>query len=336
MNQSIDISTSTIFRFILIVLGLVFLYLIRDVLFILFVAVIIAAAIDGPVDWLAKHKVRRVLGTAIIYILIFSLLTMFIYLVLPSLATQLKVLAENLPEILNRLGTGVAVIQQRIGYNNIQKIIQQLSGQISGAAGSVVGTAVNIFGGIFSAAVILVISVYLVIQDKDIKNFFAGVTSKKHQAYVASLTERIQAKLGAWLRGQLILMLIMGFLFYIGLVLLKVKFALTLALIGALFEIVPYIGPILAGIVAVVMSFAQSPLLALLVLLFYIVVHQLEGNIIAPQVMKRVVGLNPLIVIISMIIGGKLAGILGVVVAVPIAAAISVFLSDVFLREENK
>ncbi len=293
-----------------------------------FIALIIAAAIDGPVDWLARHRVRRVFGTAIVYILIFLFFGLFLYLVLPPLAGQIKILATNLPELFAKLGASLSAIEQRVGTPNLQGLLDNLSGQLSNAASNIFGTAINIFGGIVNAVVILVISIYLVVQDKGIKFFFTGITPEKHRSYVADLTERIQEKLGAWLRGQLMIMFIIGLLSYIGLILLGVKFALTLALLTAVFEIIPFIGPILSGAVAIIIALTQSPFLALFVLILFIVIHQLEGHIIAPQIMKRVVGLNPLVVIISMLIGAKLAGLLGVVVVVPLAAAISVLLKD--------
>lgn len=336
MTQKIDISTSTIFRFILIILGFVFVYLIRDILLNIFIALIIAAAIDGPVDWMAKHKIRRPLGTAIIYLLVFSLFALFLYAVVPTLSHQLGSLASNLPEYLNKLGTNFEALQQKIGPGSLQNVLNQINSQLSWAGSNILGAVVNVFGGLFSAGMILVISVYLVIQDKGIKEFVSSMTPDSSQAYVINLTERVQLKLGSWLRGQLILMLIMGVLVFIGLSLLGVKFALTLALVAGLLEIIPYIGPILGSFPAVALAFLQSPILALFVIVLFIIAHQFENYLIAPLVLRRAVGLNPLVIIISMIIGGNLGGIMGIIVAVPIVATASVFLSDVFSREENK
>jgi len=336
MAQKIDISTSTIFRFILIILGFVFLYLIRDILLTVFIAFIVAAAVDAPVDWLAKWKIPRPLGTALIYFLIFSLFALFLYVVIPPLSGQLEALISNLPEYLNNLGTGFEALQQKIGSDSLQKVLTQFNDQLTGAGSNVFGTVVNIFGGLVSAGMILVISVYLVIQDKGIKEFVSSVTPPSSQAYVINLTERVQLKLGSWLRGQLLLMLIVGVLAFIGLSLLKVKFALILALLVGLLEIIPYIGPVLGGAPAVALAFLQSPILALLVIVLFIVIQQLENYLIAPLVMKHAVGLNPLVIIISMIVGGNLGGILGVVVAVPMVAMASVFLSDVFSKEGDR
>jgi len=336
MKQTINISTSTIFRFILIILGCVFLYLIRDILLNIFIALIIAAAIDGPVDWMAKHKIHRPIGTAIIYLLIFSFFALFLYVVVPPLSGQLGALASNLPEYLNKLGTSFEALQQKIGPGSLQKVLNQINNQLSWAGSNVFGAVVNIFGGLVSAGMILVISVYLVIQDKGIKEFVSSITPQSSQAYVLDLTERVQLKLGSWLRGQLILMFIMGVLAFIGLSLLGIKYALILALLAGLFEIIPYIGPILGSMPAVALAFLQSPILALFVIILFIVAHQFENYLIAPLVLRRAVGLNPLVIIISMIIGFNLGGIMGVVVAVPIVATASVFLSDIFSKEENK
>lgn len=335
MTQKIDISTSTLFRFILIIIGFIFLYLIRDILLTVFIAFIVAAAIDAPVDWMARHKIPRSLGTTLIYFLVFSLFALFLYAVVPPLSGQLEVLASNLPEYLDQLGAGFEALQQKIGPGSLQKVLTQLNDQLVRASSNIFETMINIFGGLVSAGMILVVSVYLVIQDKGIKEFVSSVTPPSSRAYVINLTERVQLKLGSWLRGQLLLMLIVGVLAYIGLLLLKVKFALTLALLVGLLEIIPYIGPILGGAPAVALAFLQSPILALFVIVLFIVIQQFENYLITPLVMKRAVGLNPLVIIISMIIGGNLGGIMGVVVAVPIVATASVFLGDIFVRGEK-
>lgn len=336
MTQKIDISTSTLGRFVLIILGLIFLFLVRDILLMVFIALIIAAAIDGPVDWMAARGVRRPLGALVIYLAIFSLLAAFVYWALPVLAGQLRALASISPDYLNRLVADISVFHQKIGMDYAQKLLENLSDQLYGATGNIFGTAVNIFGGIFSAFVIIIISFYLVVQDKGIKMFLSSITPAEHRPYAVSLAERIQTKLGRWLRAQLITMLAVAAMVFAGLFFLKVEFALILAVLAGILEIIPYIGPILAGLIAVLLAFLQSPIVALLVLVLFLVVHQIEGYILIPQIMKRAVGLNPLVVIISMIIGAKLYGVLGVVVAVPLVAIISVFLGDIFLREESK
>lgn len=332
--QTINISTSTILRTIIVLLALVFLYLIRDIVLIIFVAVVIAAAINGPVSWLQRNKVPRLLGVLFIYLLLFLLIGLIITLIFPPLADQIRQLAAHFPSLVEKVGLSLQQWWQDYDLeNNLQSFLGRISDKLTQAASSVLSTTINLFGGLISAIVILVISFYLSVQERGAKRFLVSLTPAEHQAYLAGLIDRIESKIGSWLRGQLILMLIIGLLIFIGLYSLGIKYALVLALIAALFEIVPYIGPVLAALPAIILAFIQSPLLALLTLALYVVVQQLENYLLAPQVMRKAVGLNSVVIIIALLIGGKLAGILGIILAVPVAAAIAEFLKDLQKKE---
>lgn len=336
MQQTITISTSTIFRVILILLGLVFLYIIRDILVMVFVAVVIAAALNGPANWLQQHRIPRLLGVIFLYLFLVLILALIVSLILPPLAEQIKQLAIHFPAQIEKLGFSLQEWWARYQTGeNLQEFLGKIGGRLSQAASSVFATTVGIFGGLFSAGIILVISFYLTVQEKGVKKFIMSLTPIEHQVYLSSLIERIQLKMGGWLRGQLLLMLIIGILTYIALRLIGLKYALVLALVAGLLEIIPYLGPIMAALPAIILAFVQSPFLALLVIIIYIVIQQIENQIIVPQVMRRAVGLNPIITIIAMLIGAKLAGILGIILAVPITAALAEFLKDVYQRRES-
>jgi len=328
-SQTINISTSTIFRVILILLSLVFLYLIRDILVIVFVAVIIAAAVNGPVSWLQRHRVPRLLGVVFIYLLLFFLLGLIITLVFPPLAEQIKQLATHFPEIMEKIGLSVQKWWGRYEIEgNLQALLGNISGRLNQATSSVFATIIGLFGGLFSAIVVLVISFYLANQERGVKKLLVSLTPKEHRDYASDLIDRIEGKIGAWLRGQLILMFIVGVLVFIGLHFLGVKYALTLALIAGFFEIIPYVGPIISAVPATILAFLQAPFLALMVIILFTVINQMENYILIPQVMKRTVGLSPIVIIIVMLIGAKLAGLLGIVLSVPVAAAIGEFFKD--------
>jgi len=332
--QTINISTSTILRTIIILLALVFLYLIRDIVLVIFVAVVIAAAINSPVSWLQRNKVPRLLGVLFIYLLLFLLIGLIVTLIFPPLADQIKQLATHFPAIVEKVGLSIQQWWQ--DYNlehNLQTFLDRISDKLTQAASSVLSTTINLFGGLISAIVILVISFYLSVQERGAKRFLVSLMPSEHQAYLTGLIDRIEGKIGSWLRGQLVLMLIIGLLTFIGLYFLGIKYALVLALVAALFEIIPYVGPVLAALPAVILAFLQSPLLALLTIALYIVIQQLENYLLAPQVMRKAVGLSPVVIIIALLIGGKLAGILGIILAVPVAAAIAEFLKDLQKKE---
>jgi predicted PurR-regulated permease PerM len=319
--QYISISTSTILKIVLVVIGLFFLYLVRDIVLMVFVAVVIAAAISGPVSWLQKKKVPRVLGVAFVYLILLLFISLVFSLLLPPLAEQIRNLASHFPALMERVGLNV---QQWWGqYNiagNLQTLLSQAGNRLGQTTSGIFSTIIDLFGGVFSAVVVLVISFYLSVQEKGIKEFILSLTPGSQQSHIAGLIDKIQVKIGGWLRGQLLLMLIIGLLTYIGLLSLGVKYALVLALMAGFLEIIPYLGPIISTIPAVILSFVQSPFLAFWVLILYIVVQQLENYVITPQVMKRTVGLNPVTIIVVMLIGVKLAGVLGIILSVPLAA----------------
>lgn len=326
--KKIEISTSTIFRFILIILGLVFLYMISDILLILFFAFIIAAGVEAPVGWMHRKGLKRIFGVIIVYVVAFLVLAGIFYVVIPPFVGQIKALANNLPEISQQLGVSLEAAQAK--YSGISNILNNIAHRFEGLGSNIFQTTFNVFGGLFSAIVVLVISFYLAVQERGIKKFLISVTPKDHRDYVVDLVNRIEGKLGAWIRGQLLLMVAVAVLTYIGLSLLGIKYALVLALLAGLLEVVPYIGPIIAAIPAVILAFFQSPFLALIVAIIYYAIQQLENYVLAPQIMKRALGLNPVVIIVALLIGAKISGVIGMIVAVPIAATFSVFLSDIF------
>ena len=328
-SQTFNISTSTIFRIIIILLGLVFLYFIRDILLIIFVSVIIAAAMNGPVSWLQNHKIHRILGVLFVYLIFLLLAILVITIISPMLTEQIKQLANYFPELVEKVNIGFQEWWGKYRTDvNIQSFLDNFSNKLNQATSSIFGTIVGLFGGLFSFGIVLVISFYLAVQEKGVKRFFVSMTPSEHQHYVSDLINRIQIRIGGWLRGQLFLMLIIGSLTFIGLYFLGVKYALTLALIAGILELIPYIGPFIALVPAAILAFVQSPMLALLVIILYVVIQQLENYIIVPQVMKRAVNLNPIVIIIAMLIGAKLAGVMGVILSIPLTAAIAEFLKD--------
>jgi len=328
-SQTISISTSTIFRIVIILLGLVFLYFIRDILLILFVSVIIASAINSPVNWLQKHKIHRILGVAFIYLLFLLLAALIITIIFPVLAEQVKQLATHFPGLLDKITIGFQEWWGKYRTEvNLQSLLDNFSNKLNQTTSNVFGTILGFFGGLFSFGIILVISFYLAVQEKGVKRFFISIAPSEHKHYLSDLIDRIQIRIGGWLRGQLLLMLIIGLLTFIGLSLLGVKYALTLALIAGILELIPYIGPFIALVPAVILAFTQSPMLALLVAILYLVIQQLENYIITPQVMKKAVNLNPIVIIIVILIGAKLAGVMGIILSIPLTAAVSEFLKD--------
>ncbi len=336
----VSIDSNTIFRTLLIILLLFFLYYISDVLIIIFLSFIIVSAIAPVVDYLEKFRLPRSVVTLAIYVLVIGGTFYILSLLVPAVGEQLGQLGNNIPRysqslhnleerILNFMGSkGIAESQS-------SQLLVNLSNKLNEGWWNLFSQAGSFLSGIVSFIAILSLSFYSSIQKKNVGEFLQAFIPVSHREYVLTLMDRIQQKIGYWLLGQIILNIIIGVMVYIGLSLLGVPYALVLALLAAIFEVVPYVGPILSSVAGILVALSLGPVQALAVLVMYIFVQQLENHLIVPMVMKQAVGLNPVAVIIAMLIGMKVAGPLGLILAIPVTAVISVFLSDL-IKVENK
>jgi predicted PurR-regulated permease PerM len=218
--------------------------------------------------------------------------------------------------------------------DNISSSLVNVSSSLPTAASNIVSSIFNFFGGVFSFILVLVITFYMVAEENVIRKLIWSLTPEDKQTYVMDVFKRIQIKLGLWLRGQLILCLVIFVLTYIGLTILGVKYALVLALIAGVTEFIPYLGPIIGGIPAVFLAFTQSPMLALFTIILYVVVQQIENNLLVPKIMEKAVGLNPIASIIVLMIGFSVGGVMGAILSIPVATAASVVIED-FLHKKK-
>lgn len=326
------ISTWSIIKVILLLLVFYFLYLIRDVVAIVFISLIFAAALDPWVDWFERFKVPRGISVVVMYVIVFAFISLIVFLVVPAILEQLNDISQSFPAIFEKVSGVFYTVQnysQDVGIaEDIQRSIGTLQSALIKATGGVLSTVVSIFGGLVSFFAVLVITFYLTVEEKTIKRFVLSYIPDKSQEHMLWLINAMQRKIGLWLRGQLILMVIIGIMTYIGLSIIGIEYALILALIAGVAEFIPFLGPIIASIPAIFIALTQSPLHAVFVVLLYFFIQQLENNFIVPKVMQKAVGLNPLVVIVVLLVGAHLAGVVGAILAVPVATAFSVVLKD--------
>ena len=327
-NRTINISTVTVLKVLFLGLLLWFLFAIREIVLLFVISVIVSAALDPIADYFRRFKIPRGISVLVVYLLVLGLIALIGYLLVPTMIDQFKSLQSN---------GFVSTIQEKIGpYKatlsrfGIDKSFNDTINQFrSGFAGNIFETTKGVATGLISFITVLVISFYLTAEESGMKNVIKHLTPYKHQAYIMGLVTKIQKKMGHWLLGQVILSIVIFGVVYIGLTLMHVQYALVLALIAGVLEVVPYIGPFVAGAITAFFAFLQSPTLAIAAVIFFVVVQQLEGHILVPIIMSRSVGLNPVLVILAILVGGTLGGVVGALIAVPIVSGISVFVIDV-------
>ncbi|MEK7583363.1 MAG: AI-2E family transporter [Patescibacteria group bacterium] len=335
----LDIKTGTIIKVVVVLLALVFLYLLRDVIVILFFAIVIASAVHPFVNWLEEKRIPRLISVMFFYLVLASLLVLFFTLVIPIAAFEVNQLAQTLPKFFSGLSTALEGAQTS-GYSNfvvtLQNALDSSSQFLQISSGSVLNFMVGIFGGMVSFIAILVISFYLSVMRQGVPDFMRSILPDAYEKYVIGLWRRAENKVGRWFQGQLLLALVVGLIVFVGLSLFHVKYALLLGIVAMVFELVPVAGPVMAAIPAILLAFSQSPSLGIWVTLFYIVMQQAESHLLAPLILGKTVGLHPVTVVVALLIGAKLAGILGILLAVPAAVIIVEVLDDMTAQRQSR
>ncbi len=316
MPQKIDISHKTVIFAAAFVLSLWVIFLIRDLLIILFVAVIFVSALSPVVKFFTRLKIPKVISIAITYIIIIAIAAGLIISVLPTLIEQSSRLVVTAP----------ALLAQFFNITNIDKSV--FSSEVTSFSKNIFSITISLFDNLLTMLFMLVLTFYMLLEKENLESRIALLFRHREERARRSII-KIEEKLGAWLQGQLILSVLIGVVSYIGLTILNIPYALPLALVAGVMEVIPVIGPIISALPAIFIALTITPVLAVIVAVMYLVIQQLENHLIVPQVMKRAVGLNPLIVILAIAIGSRLLGISGALLAVPLAVVFQILATEI-------
>jgi predicted PurR-regulated permease PerM len=326
--QKIDISSSTIFRTLLILIGFWFLYLIWDVLLMLFAATVVASAIEPVANYLQRYKVPRALSVVIVYMAVLAVAGILLTLLIDPLTEQLRQLAQAIPTLL-------AYVDQS-HVESLQQTLSRLGQGLTAASVNIFQGAGTFVARFAMVLFVFVVAFYLVMERGALKKFFHLVVPAVHWPFAERVIDRAQGRIGRWVLAQLSLGVIVGTIVGVGLWLIGVEYALLLGLVAGVLELVPVIGPVIAAIPAVIVGLSQSLVTGVVVLGLYIAVQQLENNVLIPNIMRRAIGLHPLATIIAILLGARLLGVAGAILAVPAATLLNIVVSDIWRRASEE
>lgn len=326
----VEITYKTVVFTISLLIGLWFLIQIKEIIILIFLSIILLSALLKPVEWLNSKRIPRVLSALLVYIAVISIISVAIGIIVPPLVAQSSDFTSKLPQIASSINN--IVIFYKVPVDDVSSVITQQFEQI---VGNFISVTRAIFSSIFALLTIFVFTFYMLLEWKSFARLVASPFSGKQEKKVISVVAKVENGLGRWVRGQLALSLIVGILTYIGLTILGIPFALPLALIAAIFEIVPIVGPIIASIPAILVGLTVAPFMGLAVASLFLIVQQLENNLIVPMVMSKVIGLQPPVVIVALLIGAKLAGIGGAFLAVPILVVAKIIFKEFMTQDQE-
>lgn len=308
-------------------LSIWFAYYIRDIFALLFIVLIVVTWLSPTVEKWSKYLTRP--GAVIsVFLILLAFLAAIFSLVVPPLVAQLQEFSLNLPFYAQKLSESASEGVWRSIVEAVRGNLSNISSQLSDTGGLLLSQTIGLLSGLWAVITVLVLSFYLLLEENGLRKIYRGLLPQNWYEALAETTNKIGDKLGAWLRGQLMLMLLVGVMVTVGMLLAGIPYALTLGLWAGLTEVVPIIGPWIGAVPGVILGFASSPIHGFLAILVYVVVQQVENSILVPKVMGKAVGINPFLVILAIIIGDKVYGLLGVLLAVPAAAVISVIAQD--------
>lgn len=342
----VSITASTVITALLIIVGAYVFWLLRDLVLLVLTAIIIASAIEPGVIFFIRRRIPRFFSALLVYVLVFGALFALFYFFFPPIVADAANFLSVAPHYLDTLNvsssqfSGIAnatdFIGSQGGTQSFVRTLISLQSVFLASSGGTLQLFITFFGGIFSLVLVIVLSFYFALQDTGVDDFLRLVMPVAYEDYSVDLWKRAQKKIGLWMQGQILLSVIVGILVYLGLLIIGIPYALLLSVFTAIAEIIPIFGSLIAGAAAAVVGYSDGGIaLAAIVAGLYIVVNQFEANLIYPLIVKKIVGIPPILVIVALIAGYTLAGFLGAVISVPVAAVLLEFISDFDKRKRR-
>lgn len=324
-RQIIEISWGSLWRILLMIFFGIALYVLREVFVILALALTISSAVDAPATYLESKKIPRILSVLFIFLAALAVLAMLLYTIVPVAIVEFRNILNgidkmNIPELNTFINPHF--------IKNIESNLSNITDALFAGSASFLDFFSAVFGSIAFVVAVFVLSFYLAASRDGVEKFIKAILPQEQEYYVLKIYNRTRSKLGKWLHGQLLLSFIVGFFIFIGLLIFGVKYSILLGILGGILEMVPFVGPVITGFLAVLIAVSQSWFLAITVGILFVVIQQLENHILVPLVMKRTVGLHPVVVVIAVLAGAQMAGLAGVILSVPVAVLIQEIIED--------
>jgi predicted PurR-regulated permease PerM len=336
-RPQINISSSTIIRTILFVALAILLLQIKDILMLILVSIVIASFVESGVFFFKRWNIQRQLSVPIIFAVAIVILVAVFYAFVPIVFRELSGVVSLIssyipssasidPQSIKGATRFVSNLSSSVSLKDVLSNVKSVTASLSEGVTAVIGTA---FGGVVNLLLVTILSFYFSIQERGIVTFLRIITPTKNEKYVVGLWARTQQKIGLWFKGQMMLGVIVGAVTFIGMAILGLEYSFLIGVVTGIAEIIPF-GIIFATIPALLFALIQGgTLLAFKVLIFYVLFHQIESYVLSPMVMRRVVGIPPLVVLLSFMIGITLAGFWGAILAIPVAVFVLEYMSDV-------
>ncbi|MBN2087855.1 AI-2E family transporter [Candidatus Peregrinibacteria bacterium] len=341
---------------ILLVLALVYILgIIKGIIIIFLVALFLAAAFNPAIDKMEKKKIPRPIGIIFMYVIVLGIFVLMITSLVPIIARQTASLGFSVKDIIHTIVNGTdsdswiiqkiqpvanqiwASVDQTQVTEYLSSSLSELAFRLTNFASNAIGAVFAIFNGLFNMLLVLIITFFMVVSSKNTTNFFHSLFPHRYSGYISEKSKQISIRIGSWIRGQVLLAIIMGIISYIIFSIMGLNYALTLSMVSALAEFIPYLGPLITFVSAALIALNQDPIILLWLIPVYIILQFLEGNLLIPLIIGKSMGMNPIVVLFALLSGATIGysvngsiglALVGMIIAVPVANIISMFVSE--------
>ncbi|MBI2626002.1 MAG: AI-2E family transporter [Candidatus Nealsonbacteria bacterium] len=332
-SKILDISWETILK--IAISGVIFyiLYITRDILVWIIFALIISILFNPAIDFL-KRFIPRGLAAIFVYVAIFGVVGISIYLIAPIFVDEINKFSQSFPTYFEKVSpilTGLGIE----AFESFEKFTLAIESQLSSISSSIFSAVGAIFGGLFSTITILSMALFLSLEEQGIEKMIRILSPKRYEAVVLSILEKSQRKVSGWFGVKILGSLFIGLLTFLICYVLNIDYAVSFGLFAGILNFIPMIGSIIAGAVIAVIVAADAWLKAAFFTAAFILIQQIEGSILTPVLMKKFIGLPPVLVLIALLVGAKLWGMMGALLAIPMAGIFYEFLRD-FLKKRKE
>lgn len=336
MNQErlLDISWESIFKIFVALVSFYILYLIRNIIVWFVFAVIITVLLEPLIEFLRRRRIPKLVSVILVYFIIFGLISFLVYLMVPIFAVEIRGFINSLPQYFEEISPPLKGLGIR-AFEDIQEFTDLLSKNLERMAETIFSAIGAVFGGIFATFTIFSLSFFLSLEEKPIEKGLGLIFPKKYEATLFDIWSRCEERISGWFLTRILGCLLIGILTYIALHLFGVRYPLSLAIFAGVSDFLPMIGPVFTGVMIFVVVALTDFWKAIFILIAFILIQQIENEIFLPAIGKKFIGLSPVMILLSLIIGGILWGIWGAILAIPFFGILFEFLKE-FLEERKK
>ncbi len=334
-EKILDISWRTILKISVAVAIFYLIFSVKDILIWFIFALTISVLFNPAINFLQKKRIPRSVGVILTYVGTFGMLSFLIYLIVPLFTSEIQAFLASFPEYFERISPPLKGLGFQ-AFENLESFLKAFGKTLEGMAGNIFSALFAIFGGVFTTFFVIIIAIFLSLEEKSVEKGLMLLFPKKYETQVVNIWGRCQKKVAGWFGGRLIACLFVGVFSYILFLLCNVKYPFTLAMFAGVFNFIPYVGPLLTGVILFLIIFPIDPFKSIFVLIVFVIIQQIENSILTPILMKKFVGLPPALVLLSLVIGGTLWGLMGAILAIPLFGILFEFLKEFLQRRREE